>query len=165
MVGTSLVVIILTCFQDSEFKVLSSIFSGIAALSVGSIVGARTLALQDGLIEFAAVIGTMLILSVVAGNTKKTVIAIVLGYSFAFAGHFMFEKNQPTSLVYPTLSLASDFYMWWAAITLVRASTPRTSCPCFRMSTGSLVVVTGMSSYASSHGIPSHPNDSLLYFD
>ncbi len=35
------------------------------------------------------------------------------GYAFAWAGHFFFEKNQPTSLTYPIYSLLCDFRMYW----------------------------------------------------
>lgn len=37
----------------------------------------------------------------------------VLGYSFAWVGHFFFEKNKPATFQYPFFSLASDFLMFW----------------------------------------------------
>jgi len=37
----------------------------------------------------------------------------VLGYGFAWVGHYFFEKNKPATFQYPGYSLASDFIMFW----------------------------------------------------
>ncbi len=37
----------------------------------------------------------------------------VVGYGFAWVGHFFFEKNKPATFQYPFYSLASDFIMFW----------------------------------------------------
>jgi hypothetical protein len=36
-----------------------------------------------------------------------------IGYSFAWVGHFFFEKNKPATFKYPFFSLASDFLLFW----------------------------------------------------
>ena len=36
----------------------------------------------------------------------------VLGYGFAWAGHFFFEKNRPATLTYPLYSLIGDWVMF-----------------------------------------------------
>lgn len=37
----------------------------------------------------------------------------LLGYGFAWVGHFFFEQNKPATFQYPGYSLASDFIMFW----------------------------------------------------
>lgn len=41
----------------------------------------------------------------------------VVGYGFAWVGHFVFEKNKPATFQYPGFSLASDFIMFWHILT------------------------------------------------
>ena len=40
------------------------------------------------------------------------VAAIAAAYSFAWAGHFFFEKNRPATFIYPWLSVRADFRMY-----------------------------------------------------
>jgi len=37
----------------------------------------------------------------------------IVGYGFAWVGHFFFEKNKPATFQYPGYSLASDFILFF----------------------------------------------------
>lgn len=37
----------------------------------------------------------------------------LVGYGFAWVGHFFFEKNKPATFKYPFYSLASDFVLFY----------------------------------------------------
>ena len=37
----------------------------------------------------------------------------VIGYGFAWVGHFFYEKNKPATFTYPFYSLASDFLLFF----------------------------------------------------
>ena len=41
----------------------------------------------------------------------------ILGYGFAWLGHFRFEKNRPATFTYPVYSFIGDWVMLWQAIT------------------------------------------------
>jgi hypothetical protein len=37
---------------------------------------------------------------------------LVVGYAFAWVGHFVFEKNRPATFTYPLYSFMGDWVMW-----------------------------------------------------
>ena len=41
----------------------------------------------------------------------------IMGYGFAWLGHFIFENNKPATFKNPIYSLIGDFYMFWNIIT------------------------------------------------
>ncbi len=55
--------------------------------------------------------------SIVTGNWWLLLLVPVIGYGFAWAGHFGFEKNKPATFGHPFYSLASDWVMWWQMLT------------------------------------------------
>lgn len=63
-------------------------------------------------------IGTALLLicvivSVITTKWWMLVLVPLIGYGFAWVGHFFVEKNRPATFTYPFYSLASDFVMFW----------------------------------------------------
>jgi len=67
------------------------------------------------------VIGTSLVLVVLAlgalVDARWFIAAPLVGYGFAWAGHFLFEKNRPATFKYPLYSLAGDFRLWFEVVT------------------------------------------------
>jgi hypothetical protein len=41
----------------------------------------------------------------------------LVGYGFAWVGHFFFEKNKPATFKYPFYSLGSDFILFYDLLT------------------------------------------------
>jgi hypothetical protein len=49
---------------------------------------------------------------IATGNLWWLLAGVVIGYAFAWVGHFFFEKNRPATFKYPFFSLAGDWVMW-----------------------------------------------------
>ncbi len=67
-------------------------------------------------------VGTTLILAiavwmVIDFDWWKLLLIPVVGYGFAWIGHFVFEKNKPATFQYPGFSFASDFIMYYHFLT------------------------------------------------
>ena len=50
---------------------------------------------------------------VYAGEPWWLLAGLFCGYSFAWVGHFFFERNKPATFRHPLYSFAGDFRMWW----------------------------------------------------
>ncbi len=57
-----------------------------------------------------------LFLALYTGNYIYAILIPVVGYGFAWLGHFAFEKNKPATFKYPLWSLISDFKMFFQII-------------------------------------------------
>lgn len=67
-------------------------------------------------------IGTTLVImialrAIISLNFGLLIFAPLIGYGFAWVGHFVFEKNRPATFKYPKYSFLSDFIMWWQLLT------------------------------------------------
>jgi hypothetical protein len=58
-----------------------------------------------------------LVAAAVAADWRLAVAAPVIGYGFAWVGHFFFEKNRPATFKYPGFSLMGDFRLWYETVT------------------------------------------------
>jgi hypothetical protein len=62
-------------------------------------------------------IGTTLVIGILAyaigrGSLALLIALPIAGYSFAWIGHFFFEKNRPATFQHPFYSLLGDFVMY-----------------------------------------------------
>ncbi len=53
----------------------------------------------------------VLVVSMVLEMYKMLFFMPVIGYGFAWVGHFVFEKNRPATFQYPVYSLVADWVM------------------------------------------------------
>ena len=67
------------------------------------------------------VAGTTLVYGALAAGLLRSpswfALAPLVGYSFAWVGHFFVEKNRPATFTYPLWSLRGDFRMHARALT------------------------------------------------
>jgi hypothetical protein len=62
-------------------------------------------------------VGSSLVLAVIVlagatGQLRWLWLVPVIGYGFAWVGHFAFEKNRPATFKHPLYSLAGDWVMY-----------------------------------------------------
>lgn len=66
--------------------------------------------------------GSLLVLAVIVyvfitGEFVWLLALPVIGYGFAWLGHFAFEKNRPATFTYPLYSLRGDWVMFFQMLT------------------------------------------------
>lgn len=69
------------------------------------------------------IVGTTIVIAVffyaiISGHYWLLLLQPIIGYGFAWVGHYFFEKNRPATFTYPGYSLLGDYKMWWDVVTL-----------------------------------------------
>jgi hypothetical protein len=67
----------------------------------------------------------VLLYIVATGRLSFFPVALLIGYGFAWVGHFVFEKNKPATFKYPFYSFASDWVMWFQVLSGQRGLTDK----------------------------------------
>jgi len=52
-----------------------------------------------------------LIIAIITGSLGALFLLPIVGYGFAWLGHFLFEKNRPATFDYPLYSFMADWVM------------------------------------------------------
>lgn len=91
------------------------------ALSIGCAAGMLVCnavqGMRLGVVEGAVMVAVFLGVARFNNCAKSAVMVMLIGYFFAWVGHFFFEKNKPATFIYPSYSLVGDFRMWFDAVT------------------------------------------------
>lgn len=69
------------------------------------------------------IIGTTGVVTLLISSVfhPKALLAVpLIGYGFAWFGHFIYEQNKPATFRYPLYSLICDFKMWYEVVSLQR---------------------------------------------
>ncbi|MBA2403894.1 MAG: DUF962 domain-containing protein [Bdellovibrionales bacterium] len=66
-------------------------------------------------LHFLGTCGVIALLMLFFFTGKMSLLALlpVVGYGFAWVGHFVFEKNRPATFKNPLYSFLGDFRMFW----------------------------------------------------
>ncbi len=70
-------------------------------------------------LHFIGTLGFICTILFATGTGKYSFLLMgpILGYGFAWVGHYFFEKNKPATFKFPLYSLASDFIMFYEILT------------------------------------------------
>ncbi len=78
---------------------------------------------QNSICRRLHVIGTTIVIAVfiyaiVSCHFWLLLLQPLIGYGFAWVGHYFFENNRPATFTDPWFSLLGDYKMWWDVVTL-----------------------------------------------
>jgi len=57
-------------------------------------------------------VAMIILWSIWSRDARWLLLTPLIGYGFAWVGHFFFEKNRPATFTYPLYSLWGDWVMW-----------------------------------------------------
>ena len=60
----------------------------------------------------SAIVLAVLAAAILTGDPWLLLVMPLVGYGFAWVGHFAFEKNRPATFTYPLWSLMGDWVMF-----------------------------------------------------
>ncbi len=114
VIGTSIVVLFAMIEPRVFASLLVSLYIGLSLIPI-------TRTHSHGSIEGFSMLFTYLTTMFVSTKSwKKALVVPVVAYSFAWAGHFLFEHNRPATFIYPTYSLIGDMKLWAETATFAR---------------------------------------------
>ena len=88
-----------------------------AAIAAGLVTVPLTVGVENALYEAVALIVTSAVMCMLLNHSASVlVIGSIIGYSFAWIGHFFYEKNKPATFTYITYSLVGDFHMYYGML-------------------------------------------------
>ncbi len=61
----------------------------------------------------SALVLLLFLVALLRGQAALLWLLPVIGYGFAWVGHFFFEKNRPATFKHPLYSLMGDWVMFW----------------------------------------------------
>jgi len=67
----------------------------------------------------------VVLIAILTRRPLALIAAPIVGYGFAWVGHFFFEKNTPATFRQPWFSLAGDWVLWWQITTGRRSLSDR----------------------------------------
>lgn len=114
-IGTSLIIFYAFARDNGVFPSL------LLASLMGSVAHLATKHIEHGLIEMAVMFGSFVFAMSKYSCWKRGVAILLVAYTFAWVGHFVFEHNKPATFIYPLYSLMGDFKMWFEIFSRERA--------------------------------------------
>jgi hypothetical protein len=55
----------------------------------------------------------IVVVAIATADARWLWLAPLVGYGFAWTGHFFYERNRPATFQHPLYSLAGDWVMFW----------------------------------------------------
>ena len=106
-----------------DFGVITSF---LCASAVGTVACPLTRSLPHGIVEALLMMVTFVLVYPhlsTTNNQRAYLLWLIplVGYGFAWVGHFFFEQNRPATFIYPAYSLFGDFKMWFEIFVGARA--------------------------------------------
>jgi len=103
-VGTSIIIVLLLRRPQLALSLATAALAGLAAFPF-------LRSLPSGVPEMAIMAGVYLMTGVSAPKSwRATLLPLIIGYGFAWVGHFGFEGNKPATFIYPTYSLMGAYW-------------------------------------------------------